>query len=129
MSSETVVLFQPERYADRRAAKVPDLLAHMEVQPDHPVVDAALQKASRDVRSLVEGALDSAHLTKEAAARDYMRITPSLFGRQLVNEDNQHVSLQRLYLLPDSFWRELLINVAEKRGLARVVRDLVFKDI
>ena len=80
-------------------------------------------ETSGEVRELVMQALDAARLTKDAAA-GRMRISASLFGRQLQNLDNHHVSLQRLYRLPDAFWREFLLQIVERRLRARVRRGV-----
>lgn len=102
-------------------------LARVDVPPqDLASDDIALQMVSRDVGDLVEKALDAAHITPTEAARK-MGISLSLLGRQLQNIDNQHLSLQRLYRLPDAFWRELWVLVAERRKLARVRRRVVFE--
>lgn len=128
MSREGVVVyFQPAR-----RDTVPPPLQRREVQELHRDVgrDArALQElSSPEVRTLIEDALDRAHLTKDQAAR-MMGITPSLLGRQLQNLDNQHVSMQRLWLLTDLFWRELLVGIVERRKLARVRRRLIFEGL
>jgi hypothetical protein len=122
VSRDTAVVYFQAAAARRRrpGGTVPQLLGQMELQHGEALAIAALQKASCDVRELVEAALDVAHLTKDRAAAQFMQITPSLFGRQLQNEDNQHLSTQRLWLLPDEFWRDFLISAAVRRGLARV---------
>lgn len=51
-----------------------------------------------------------------------MGISESLLARQL--HGTEHLSWQRLCLLPDAFWLELLFIVAETRGVARVRRVL-----
>jgi hypothetical protein len=79
-----------------------------------------------EVSSLVAESLRDANLSAEQAA-GLMGISASLFGRQLQNLDNQHVSLQRLYRLPDTFWRPFLKRLAMRRKLARVSERLVFE--
>lgn len=96
------------------------------VQEVDSVDEAALEALSRDVGELVTLALDAAHIAPAQAAR-CMGISLSLFLRQLQNADNAHLSMQRLYRLPDSFWRELWVLIAERRRLARVRRRVVFE--
>jgi hypothetical protein len=92
-----------------------------------PHDEAARQMVSSgEVRELVTLALDAAHITPlQAAAK--MGISLSLFLRQLENHDNQHTSLQRLFRLPDGFWLELLVLLAERRKLAHVQRRIVIE--
>jgi len=119
-----VVYFQSE---PRRT--VSQALGRSEVKDpkcDPIETEAALQSLSSEVRTLILDALDAAHMTEDQAARE-MGVSASLFSRQLQNLDNQHLSLQRLYRLPNSFWRELWMLVAERRKLARVRRRVVFE--
>lgn len=89
--------------------------------------ETALQQlSSAEVRELVTRALERAHITPTEAAKR-MGISLSLFLRQLENLDNQHVSLQRLFRLPDEFWRELLVLLADRRQLAHVERRIVLE--
>lgn len=66
---------------------------------------------------LIARALDRAGLTVKAAASD-MGISESLLARQL--KGMEHLSWQRLNLLPDRFFFELLILIAQTRGIATV---------
>lgn len=75
---------------------------------------------------LVARALESAHITRGQAA-GYMGISEGLLSRQIENIDNQHLSWQRLFRLPDRFWRQLWWLVAKQRKLARVRRRVVFE--
>src|SRR3990167_5574627 len=61
---------------------------------------------------LVETAIGKAYAKRETAAEDY-GTTPSLLTRQLTNQDNQHVSFQRLWSMPDDFKIELLKVLAD----------------
>jgi len=125
MSAERVVeFFQEARAARRRTVSQPAGQLKLPTA-EASALDAplTLQQVSSVVESLVTHAFDVSGLSKDAAAR-WMRISPSLLSRQLQNRDDQHLSLQRLYLLPDAFWRELLVNVIDRRNLARVVRHV-----
>lgn len=83
---------------------------------------ASLQKVSDTLStSLISRALMRAGLSQKEAALT-MGISESLFARQL--KGVEHLSWQRLSLLPDAFWLELLFVVAESRGVARVRRVL-----
>lgn len=61
---------------------------------------------------LVDLAIARAHLTREEAA-GHFGVSPSLLSRQLQNEDNQHISFQRLWSMPHAFKVELLRVLAE----------------
>lgn len=61
--------------------------------------------------SVVERALDRAYPKQEAAASDY-GVSPSLLSRQMRNQDDQHLSFQRLWSMPKPFKRELLAAMA-----------------
>lgn len=56
---------------------------------------------------LVETAVNRAYDTKERAAEDY-GTTHSLLTRQMTNQDNQHLSFQRLWSMPEQFKLELV---------------------
>lgn len=72
-----------------------------------------LQKVSSDAGRLVMRALDRAGIAqKEAAAT--MGISESLLARQLAG--TEHLSWQRLSLLPDRFKQELAVALAEASG-------------
>lgn len=75
---------------------------------------------------LIALALEAAHITRGQAA-GYMGISEGLLSRQIENVDNQHLSWQRLFKLPDSFWRELLFLTIERRKLAKIRRRAVFE--
>lgn len=66
---------------------------------------------------LVATALDRAEIPVKAAAAD-MGISESLLHRQLKGKD--HLSWQRLNLLPDRFFAELLVLIAQRRGIGAV---------
>lgn len=83
---------------------------------------ASLQKVSDTLStSLISLALSRAGLSQKEAALT-MGISESLLARQL--KGDEHLSWQRLSLLPDAFWLELLFVVAEARGVGRVRRVL-----
>lgn len=65
---------------------------------------------------LVEKAVDRAYAKRETAAEDY-GVTASLMTRQIQNADNQHLSFQRLWSMPEAFKRELLVAMADDLGL------------
>jgi hypothetical protein len=52
--------------------------------------------------SLVETAIQRAYPKQEAAAQDY-GTSPSLLSRQMRNQDDQHLSFQRLWSMPVHF--------------------------
>lgn len=54
---------------------------------------------------------------------DTMRISGSLISRGLKDEDN--LSFHRLWELDDSFWIELVILIAQARGIAAVKRQVI----
>jgi transcriptional regulator with XRE-family HTH domain len=68
---------------------------------------------------LVDLAISRAHLTRDEAA-GLFGVSPSLLSRQLQNEDNQHVSFQRLWSMPQAFKLELLRVLAEDLDGVRV---------
>lgn len=126
-AANVVVYFQPAPRAGGRHPRLPQLRATTEgqgVQHEDVREDVALQKPPCDARDVIEAALDRARLTKDEAARQ-MGITGTQLNRQLQNLDNQHVSFQRLWKLPNAFWRELLILAAQRRKLARARRRVV----
>lgn len=82
--------------------------------------ETALQLTEPAAR-LIALAIDRAGLTVKAAASD-MGISESLLARQLRGQE--HLSWQRLNLLPDLFFRELLVLIAESRGIATVTTTL-----
>jgi hypothetical protein len=75
---------------------------------------------------LVEKAIQRAYDTRESAAGDY-GVTQSLMSRQITNQDNQHLSFQRMWSLSDEFWLELIVIIAEVRGIAAVRRQIVME--
>ena len=91
--------------------------------------DAARKKVSSDRcddGQLVATAMEKSGLTRGQAAH-CMGISEGLLSRQIDNADNQHLSWQRLSKLPNAFWCELWMLVAERRKLARVHRRVVFE--
>ena len=78
---------------------------------------ASLQKVSSSPSALISTALSRANLSQKEAALT-MGISESLLARQL--KGDEHLSWQRLFLLPDAFWLELLVVIAETRGIATV---------
>lgn len=124
--ADVVVYFQGA--PSRRRRSVPGLLDQMEVpgtEVPAGVDDGALPAAVvREVEALVDAGLGGARLTREEATSAFLGISLSLFNRQLRNQDHQHVSLQRLYLLPDAFWRAFVLDLVERRQLATVQRRI-----
>lgn len=78
---------------------------------------AALQEVSCVPGELVEKALAIAHLDHEEAAAT-MGVSSSLLSRQIKNLDNQHLSLQRLWNLPDPVWVAFIVLAIEERHLS-----------
>lgn len=72
---------------------------------------------------LVDQAIAKAHLTKEQAADEY-GVTPSLLARQLTNQDNQHLSFQRLWSMSDDFKREFLEVLAKDVQGVEVITEV-----
>ncbi len=83
----------------------------------------ALQEVSYIPGALVDAALAAAQITRGQAA-GHMGISESLLARQIHNADHQHLSWQRLFSLPDAFWREMLILIAEKKRIADIKQEL-----
>lgn len=119
MIEPVVVYFQRTRRAGGTVSQPPDRAEGQGVPRQGTPRDVALQEMPCEARELIEAAFDRARLTKREAAR-HMGITGTQLNRQLQNLDNQHVSFQRLWKLPNAFWRELLILAAQRRKLARV---------
>jgi hypothetical protein len=59
---------------------------------------------------LFESARERCGLSKEQAA-DHYGVSPSLLTRQTTNQDNQHLSFQRICEMPPAFRRELAIGM------------------
>lgn len=72
---------------------------------------------------LVERALNRAGINRKQAA-GHMGISESLLTRQMQNIDHQHLSWQRLFSLPDEFWTEMLLLIAEAKRIAAVEQTL-----
>lgn len=87
------------------------------------IAKAALQKVSSP-SALVSLALNRSALSQKEAAIT-MGISESLLARQL--KGDEHLSWQRLFSLPDRFWLELLIVLAESRGIATVRTQIEFE--
>jgi hypothetical protein len=86
---------------------------------------ASLQKVSSpSPAALISQALSRANLSQKEAAIT-MGISESLLARQL--KDIEHLSWQRLFQLPDAFFLELLIVLAETRGIASVKTQIEFE--
>ena len=73
---------------------------------------------------IVQKALFRAGISQKSAAIT-MELGEGQFTRQL--QGLEHLSWQRLYRLSDGFWLELLILVAETRGVARVRTQIDFE--
>lgn len=61
---------------------------------------------------LFERARESCGFSKEQAAEHY-GVSPSLMTRQTTNQDNQHLSFQRICEMPPAFRRELALQMLE----------------
>jgi len=85
---------------------------------------ATLQKVSSHPSGLVLQALNRASISQKEAALT-MGISESLLARQL--KGDEHLSWQRMFSLPDAFWLELLIVLAEARGIATVRTQIEFE--
>jgi hypothetical protein len=90
---------------------------------------AVLQKVSGASTALISVALSRANLSQKEAALT-MGVSESLLTRQLKGDckpGDEHLSWQRLFLLPDKFFLELLIVIAETRGIASVRTQIEFE--
>lgn len=92
----------------------------------HKPLKAGLRGASEGLNSVEGAALIALAIArsgmshKEAAI--VMGITEAQLSRQLACLE--HVSWQRLYRMPDAFWRVLLVVIAERRGVAKVTTQI-----
>lgn len=77
----------------------------------------------KEAGQLVKTALSRAGLQQKAAA-GLMGLSDAQFSAQLAGKEGEHLSWQRLQALPDAFFFELLILLAESRGIARVKMQL-----
>lgn len=62
---------------------------------------------------IFEEARECASLTREQAAEKY-GVSASLLQRQVTNQDNQHLSFQRICEMPTKFQREIIRAWAER---------------
>ncbi len=111
---------KPLKHGEASAAS-----ARKTVSPD-PDVRKNLSPDRCEHGDLIAKALEQAHITRGQAA-GYMGISEGLLSRQIENIDNQHLSWQRLFKLPDVFWRELLFLTIERRKLAKIRRRATFE--
>lgn len=74
---------------------------------------------------IFEQARNAAQMTREQAADAY-GVSASLLQRQVTNQDNQHLSFQRICEMPERFQREVLRAWAERleRVRTRVVIEI-----
>ena len=79
--------------------------------------DEADLKPLEDPGGAIQKALARAGISQKEAALT-MAINEGQLTRQLKGQE--HLSWQRLFKLPDAFWCELLVVLAEMRGLATV---------
>lgn len=77
-----------------------------------------LQKV-KDAGQFVSVALQLAWMSQKEAAF-HMGLQETQLAAQIANKPGNHLSWHRLCLLPDAFFLELLIVIAEARGVARV---------
>ena len=104
-----------------------NVAARADVSP-RKTLDAARPRGGalnsvEDVGAVVVAALDRSDISQKEAALT-MGLADAQFTRQL--QGKEHLSLRRLWLLPNRFWRELLMLVAERRQVARVSHRIVF---
>lgn len=76
-------------------------------------------KRVKGAGALVKLALVRAGISQKQAALD-MGLSDAQLSAQLADKEGEHLSWQRLQALPDAFFLELLILLAEHRGIARV---------
>ena len=69
---------------------------------------------------IFEQARESAQLTREQAA-DVYGVSAGLLSRQVTNQDNQHLSFQRMCEMPEAFQREVMRAWAKRLEAVRVV--------
>lgn len=62
---------------------------------------------------IFEEARECSQLTREQAA-DHYGVSASLLARQAANQDNQHLSFQRICEMPPKFQREVIRAWAER---------------
>lgn len=77
----------------------------------------------KEAGQLVKTALVKAGIQQKAAA-GLMGLSDAQFSAQLAGKEGEHLSWHRLQALPDAFFFELLILLAETRGIARVQMQL-----
>lgn len=73
----------------------------------------------KEAGSLVKTALVRSGVQQKVAA-SLMGLSDAQLSAQLAGKEGEHLSWQRLQALPDAFFLELLILLAEHRGIARV---------
>lgn len=108
-------------------SKATAALDDVERQP----LKCGLRRASESfVRAgrLIDQAIRKVYDTRDGAAGDY-GVTPSLMTRQITNQDNQHVSFQRLWSMPDDFKIELLKVLAEDLNGVEVTTTISIRRI
>lgn len=66
---------------------------------------------------LVDQAICKSARTRDRAAEEY-GTSASLLARQIENTDNQHLSFQRLWSMPDDFRIELVVLQLKDLGIA-----------
>lgn len=84
-------------------------LAEAEYMERKPLKYGTSRTSESFVRAgqLVEAAILKAQMTRDEAAGKY-GVTASLMQRQITNQDNQHLSFQRLWSMPLAFKLELV---------------------
>jgi len=58
-------------------------------------------------------------------AADHYGVSPSLLQRQMTNQDNQHLSFQRICEMPPAFRTELALGLLEDVGVGVEVETVV----
>lgn len=87
--------------------------------------DGPDMKRIHEAGRLVRTALSRADISQKEAAIA-MGISDSQLSMQLDGSQGNYLSWQRMQLLPQEFFVELLVLLAEERGLAHQERTLVF---
>jgi hypothetical protein len=87
--------------------------------------ESGLQKLNPAAGAVLDAARSAARLEPKQMAAD-MAISHSLVLRGLKSAD--HLSFHRLWELPDAFWRELLVAIADTRGIGFVRRSIALSD-
>jgi hypothetical protein len=75
---------------------------------------------------IFEQARECSGLTREQAASEY-GVSASLLARQATNQDNQHLSFQRICEMPERFQHEVIRAWAERLGGVEVATTVTIR--